>query len=255
MIPFKSIALSFMIIIVSFNTQAGTACGKQEVPPQMYIKASQTALEANRRLNKLNPKVALIARVGTDLRRYGLHYSHIAFVVKDYPGKPGKWTVIHLLNECNTNHSSIYLQGLMNFFLDDLYTYDYQITLPNEVIQEKLYQELQRKTLNRLHDRNYNMIAYPYSSRYQNSNQWVLEVIASVLNTKSPVTRISAQKYLLKTGYKPSVIRIDPLSKIGSALFNAHVRFDDHPLEEQSRGLYSTVSVISVTDYLKRQTK
>ena len=253
MIKIKVMLAGFLLAIASVPINAGTSCTKREVSTILYTHAGQKALEVNQRLNQLNPKVALIARVGSDLRRYGLHYSHVAFVVKNYPGKPGKWTVVHLLNECGTEYSSIYSQGLMNFFLDDLFTLEYQITLLDSATQEQLYQALQPKKLHRLHNKRYNMIAYPFSDKYQNSNQWVLEVIASVLNTKSPVTRGNEQRYLHKTGYKPSVIKIDALSKMGATLFNTHVQFDDHPQQEKRLGHYSTVSVDSVVAYLKLQ--
>ena len=217
----------------------------------VYINASNKALEVQQKLNKLNPEVALIARVGSDLRQYGLHYSHLAFVVKNYPGAPGKWTFIHLLNQCNTPYSAIYKQGLMNFFLDDLYSLDYQITIPNHETQIKLYQALQAKRLHSLHNKQYSMLAYPFSTKYQNSNQWILEVIAKALSPNTISSRKSAQRYLLKTGYKPSIIKIGGLSKIGASLFNKHIQFDDHPIEEQRSNQFSTISVISVVNYLR----
>ena len=232
---------------------AGNACEHTQIKPQLFLNASKKALEMQQQLNRLNPKVALIARVGSDLKQYGLYYSHVGFVVKNYPGKKGKWTIVHLLNQCDLPKSSIYKQGLMNFFMDDLYTFDYQITIPTEATQEKLYQTLVSQQKQSLHNSSYSMIAYPFSTKYQNSNQWVLEVIASSLNPQSTYSRKAAQAYLRKTHYQASIIKIDGFSKLGASLFSSHVRFDDHPLEEQRRNKISTVTVFSVVDYLRKQ--
>lgn len=249
----KALLSGFFLLMVSTVLTAGTSCKQQEVKPLLYVNASKKALEVQKKLNQLNPQVALIARVGADLHQYGLHYSHLAFAVKNYPKAPGKWTIIHLLNECNTSHSSLHKQGLMNFFLDDLYTLDYEITIPNHETQIKLYQALQAKKLHALHNRQYSMLAYPFSTKYQNSNQWILEVTAAALSSTSVTSRSSAQHYLLKTGYKPSLIKINMLSKLGASMFNNHIQFDDHPSQEKRSNQFSTVSVISVVNYLRRQ--
>lgn len=232
---------------------AGNTCEHTKIKPQLFLDASKKALEVQQQLNHLNPKVALIARVGSDLKQYGLYYSHVGFVVKNYPEKKGKWTIVHLLNQCDVPKSSIYKQGLMNFFMDDLYTFDYQITIPTEATQEKLYQALVSQQKQSLHNSSYSMIAYPFSTKYQNSNQWVLEVIASSINPQSTYSRPAAQAYLRKTHYQASIIKIDSFSKLGASLFSSHVRFDDHPLEEQRWNKMSTVTVSSVVAYLRKQ--
>lgn len=246
--------LSGLVLFMTAETGfAGNACEQTHIKPQLYLDAGKKALEVQNQLNHLNPRVALIARAGTNLKHYGQHYSHVGFVVKNYPGKKGKWTIVHLLNQCEVPKSSIYQQGLMNFFMDDLYTFDYQITIPKEAVQEKLYETLVSLQKQSLHNSSYSMITYPFSTKYQNSNQWVLEVIATSMNPQSAHTRQAAQAYLHKTHFKASLIKIDSFSKLGASLFSRHVRFDDHPLEEQRRNTVSTVTVSSVVDYLREQ--
>lgn len=248
---YTTLLAGIILFLVSPLITAGTSCERQDPKPVLYLNVSKKALEVQQRLNQLNPDVALIARVGADLRQYGLHYSHLAFAVKNYPGAAGKWTIIHLLNECNSPYSSLYKQGLMNFFMDDLFTLDYQISIPNQEMQTKLFQALQAKTLHTLHNKQYSMLAYPFSTKYQNSNQWVLEMIAASLSPTPVTSRALAQKYLLKTGYKPSVIKINGLSRLGASMFNRHIQFEDHPLQEKRSNQFTTVTVISVVNYLQ----
>ncbi|STX27928.1 Uncharacterized protein conserved in bacteria [Legionella beliardensis] len=233
--------------------KAGTTCKPIKMTPQLYNQSSYTALSVQKKLTQSDAQVALLARVGTNLEKYGLRYSHVGFVIKDYPGAPGKWTVLHLLNECGTTSSSIYAQGLMNFFMDDLVSMDYQLVIPDLPTQRKLHALLLTDRVKQLHNKRYSLIAYPYSTRYQNSNQWVLEVLASALTNKPSPSRAAVQHYLLKTGYKPTVIKIDPFARLGASMFNSTVSFADHPVREQQTNQFSTVTVVSIVNYLKQQ--
>lgn len=249
----KSLVIGLLLIIISSNALAGTSCEAEKPKPGMYLNASRLALEVNKKLNRVNPRVALLARSGTNLDKYGLHYSHVAFVVRDYPGQTGKWTVLHLLNECGTSRSSIYTQGLMNFFMDNLYRLDYQITLLDTATQDRLYQTILSQEARKMHDQRYNILAYPFSIRYQNSNQWVLEVIGASMNAGSKSSRVAVQHDLLRTGYKPSVIPVGAFSRMGASLASSPVAFDDHPESERRRNRFSTVTVDSVINYLKHR--
>lgn len=233
---------------------AGTSCERITPSPLLYVNASRQALDVQKKLNRLQANVVLIARAGTNLSKYSLRYSHVGFAVKNYPGMPGQWTILHLLNECGTSYSSLYAQGIMNFFMDNLYTQDYQLIEPDFATQSRLLQALSPTKIKQLHNKNYSIIAYPFSNKYQNSNQWVLEVLAASINPEKTPTQHAAQIYLHKTGYKPTVIRVDPLSKLGATLFN-HIAFDDHPGSENRLNQFSAVTVISITNYLKKQGK
>jgi len=246
----RSLIIGLLLVFISPSLLAGTSCAAEKPQPGMYLNASRLALEVNARLNRLQPRVALLARSGTNLDKYGLHYSHIAFVVRDYPGQAGKWTVLHLLNECGTMRSSIYRQGLMNFFMDDLYRYDYQLSIPDTATQERLYQSILSHKADKLHDPHYSMLAYPFSTRYQNSNQWVLEVIAA---SAHPGSRVAVQRDLMRNSYTPSVISLGPLSRMGASLASSPVAFDDHPEVERRRNRFSTVTVDSVVGYLRQR--
>lgn len=245
-----------IICLASFMTSwvnlawAGTGCEASTANPYTVAKASAQALALKKTLDAQDPKVALIARVGSDVTKYGMHYTHIGFAVKDYPGHKGEWTVVHLLNQCGTDTSSIYAQGLLNFFMDDLFTMDYQVTLLKPKLQKKLYQSLTSPLKLTLHNNHYNMLAYPFATKYQNSNQWVLEMITA---THADIdTRDEVQQTLRETGYTPATIEVNGLNKLGAQLFKNHIKFDDHPKNEQSKGLYSVIGVDSVIHYLDR---
>lgn len=241
------------LILFGLTVLVGTGCGKNTSNPAVLAAAGDQAVALKNILDKQNPQVAIISRVGSNMEEYNLHYTHGAFVIRSYPGREGQWTVIHLLNHVGTKMSSLYAQGLLNFFMDDLYNLDFRVTIPTPDLQQKIIAVLNSPLKLQLHNSNYSLIAYPFSTQYQNSNQWLIEVLTTA--TTGFATRASAQEVLQKEGYTPSILKVRTLTQIGAQLFQANVQFDDHPQAEQSAGHYSVVTVESLVAYLKEMGK
>ena len=229
---------------------AGTACTQAPLTPDRLANAARLGAKVFQTLEASSAQVVAIGRVGTDLAKYGLHFSHIGFAVRDDPR--GRWTVIHLLNRCGTDHSSLYDEGLINFFLDDPLVYEAVIAVPGPDAQQALLKALRSSLVWRLHQPRYNTIARPQSPDFQNSNQWLLELTVAALARGAVNSRSEAQQHALMQSYQPDAIRIDRLTRIGGGLFKANLTFTDHPLADRLKGEYSTVTVRSVIRFLHR---
>ena len=235
---------------------AGTPCSDAPPKPTSIQQAFQAAYKTHLRLEQLQPKIALMGRVGQDLSKYGLRYSHIAFIQKDEAS--GQWRTTHLLNACNSNQSALWQEGLANFFLDDLTAYDALLVIPSPAIQEKLQALVSnRDSIKAMHQPLYNMVAYPFSDKYQNSNQWALELFAEALSQQAGInppitTRKQAQQWLKLTNYEPSTLKLSLFTRMGARMFKANVAFDDHPDERRFADLIDTVTVESMANYIKR---
>ena len=235
---------------------AGTPCSDAPPKPASIQQAFQAAYKTHLRLEQLQPKIALMGRVGQDLSKYGLRYSHIAFIQKDEAS--GQWRTTHLLNGCNSNQSALWQEGLANFFLDDLTAYDALLVIPSPAIQEKLQALVSnRDSIKAMHQPLYNMVAYPFSDKYQNSNQWALELFAEALSQQAGInppitTRKQAQQWLKLTNYEPSTLKLSAFTRLGARMFKANVAFDDHPDERRFADLIDTVTVESMANYIKR---
>jgi hypothetical protein len=101
----------------------------------------------------------------------------------------------------------------------------------------------------RLNTRAYNLVSYPWSTRYQQSNQWALETLASAAEP-GIASREQAQAWLKFKGYQPSVLRIGALTRLGARASSANVAFDDHPNEKRFADRIETVTVDSVLVWL-----
>ena len=235
---------------------AGTACSDAPPKPASIQQAFQAAYRTHQRLEILQPRIALIGRVGQDLSKYGLRYSHIAFIQKDEAS--GQWRTTHLLNGCNSNQSALWQEGLANFFLDDLQAYEALLVIPSSAIQEKLQAVVSNQgSIKSMHQPLYNMVAYPFSDKYQNSNQWALELFAMALSQQAGInppvsSRKQAQQWLKLTNYEPSTLKLSALTRLGARMFKANVAFDDHPDARRFADLIDTVTVESMASYIKR---
>lgn len=179
-------------------------------------------------LNSGTQKVAIIARRGQDLEKYGITFSHAAFAVRDKDG----WAVYHNLNVCGTDRSQLYEQGLAEFFADDLIDNEVAVTIPEPWLQDRLVQLLtDERERHRMHEARYSAVAYPYSRKYQNSNGWILETYARAAADTLLNDREDAQYWLRKNQYIPSVLNLGPMIRLGGRMFKANVAFDDHPSE------------------------
>lgn len=231
---------------------AGQGCADTALSANTLITAMDTAQRISAILDELPVNVVVLGRMGQDLSEYHLRYSHAGFAYRERAGAP--WRIAHLLNECGTAQSDLWYEGLGNFFLDDLFRFDTLLLIPPEPIADALLTRIQQpKTLRSLFDPHYNMIAFPFSTRYQNSNAWVLETIVSAQAKDTPIgNREQAQAWLKTAGYQPSELRISALTRLGGRLFKANVAFDDHPDELRYAGRINAVTVDSLLDFLTR---
>lgn len=230
---------------------AGRTCQAVTPDPATVQKSLRLALRTRDALEASGAQIALVGRVGRDMSKHGLRYSHMAFALRDHP--KGRWYLTHMLNQCGTGESSLYDEGLGNFFLDDVFEFEALIVTPSPAIQARLLAVAATLLPLQLHQKSYSLIAHPYATRHQNSNQWVLEQIAAAMAMPGEVTgRPQAQRVLHEMGYAGSDIRIAPFERIGARLFAANVHFNDHSNDEMQSGRYHVVTVESVVRFMQK---
>lgn len=239
-----------ILLSISFNAVAGRSCEDAAQSSETVSLAINKAVEIDEILNNTNAKVVLIARVGQDLSNYNLKYSHVAFALKRSENK--SWELFHKLNSCGTANSNLYKEGLANFFLDGMFKYDAKIFVPSNQLQDKLYDLLvsHPDSITTLHESKYNMLAWPFSIKYQNSNQWILEVLAKSLTDNNIDNRQEAQQWLKNNHYIPTTLKIGTMKRLGARIFKANIAFDDQPFNERMSGNIDTITVDSVYDFI-----
>jgi hypothetical protein len=243
--------------VVSTAAHAGRSCEPQKPTVATVTQGLQLAQRAHEALEAAHARdgtrVVFLARAGQDLRKYDQHYSHmaIAWRTATAQGHPA-WRVLHKLNTCGSAESAIYRQGLGEFFLDDLWRYEAAWSVPAPQVQARLVTLLaQEGAALRMHHKGYSMVSYPWSTRYQQSNQWVLETLA-LASDPAVNSRERAQAWLQLQGYEPAVLKLGPLTRMGARATAANVAFDDHPDAKRFADRIETVTVDSVFAWLQR---
>ncbi|MBO9768975.1 MULTISPECIES: DUF2145 domain-containing protein [Xanthomonas] len=254
----KAIALLVLATLPLSATATTPRCVPRYPTPQATAAMFDMATSTAQALDALpDAKVVLLARGGQDLSRYGLKHSHLAFAVRD---DDGIWRVRHLLNRCKSDASQLYVEGLSNFVGESAVSHDLRVGVLTPAIQQRLRALLSDsgELAHRLHETRYSMVAYPFSTDYQNSNQWVLEVLAAALaaDAQPPTVigdRRASQAWLQAARYHPSILHLDLKQRVGARFVAANATTTDHPVGERVSGNHSVVTVESVFNFLHQR--
>ncbi len=248
-------------VILALNAAVATAgqnCEARRPTVESLARDLELAASVAEQLDAMaereGTRVALIARAGQNLSEYGLRWSHLGFAYRDAEALEGRgaWRVVHKLNHCGSDRSAIYRQGLAEFFGDGLYLHEAGVQPFSPALQAKLLPLLKDdRRLAMLHEPRYNMLAYPWSGPYQQSNQWALETLAMLVEPNIR-TRQQARAWLRALDYRPQTIYVSALKRLGARVATAHISFDDHPFDQRLAGRIETVTVESIFAWLPR---
>jgi hypothetical protein len=243
-------AVFLALCLFSGAANAGRSCEQRPISALTIARAMTLAERASVQLDRSGASVAILARAGQDLDEYGLRYSHLGFAYRETANAP--WRVVHKLNQCGSARASLYRQGLAEFFLDDLWRDEAAFVVLTPEAQALLLPVLvDNARIAQLDTPAYNMVAYPWSQRYQQSNQWAIETLA-MTEGADVETRTQAQAWLRLKGYEPTTLHLSAFRRLGAEMFTANVAFDDHPFEKRFSDRIETVTVDSVFRWLAR---
>lgn len=177
--------------------------------------------------------MALIARAGLDLSRFGIRYSHAGIALK---AGDGPWAVRQLYYACEESRSRLFDEGVAGFLMgmdDPRRGHITVIHLPEPHASRLREAALDTPRALALLNADYSANAYPFSTRYQNCNQWVAELLAAAWAADGTVrTRVEAQAWLQAQGYAPTSVTLDArwLLLAGAVVPLLHLR--DHPSDD-----------------------
>lgn len=238
------------VLLVCSAAQAGQDCQQKVLAPEALREAALSAQALRAELERQAQPLAIVARVGQDLRARGLVYSHAGLVVRDHP--QGRWTVLHLLNECGSESGSLNLEGLVNFFADQPFAYQAKVIWLAPDYETRLLARLHDGTTQAVFEPRYSVIARVDSRRRQNSTGWLLEMLVAGMRS-GKVDRRVAQLELAARDYQSDVVKISYGKRLVGGLFQANADFLDHPLSARLSGDYQVSTVRSIFRFLQQQ--
>jgi hypothetical protein len=181
-------------------------------------------------------EVALVSRSGLDLERFGVRYSHAGLSLRE--GELGPWSIRQLYYACEEGRPRVFDQGLAGFVAgtDDIATGFLSIVLlPPQAGAAVQAAARDNARAVRLLGAQYSANAYAYSVRYQNCNQWLMELLATAWGQlpQNPVLRETAQAWLWQAGYRPAGVSLDSHLWMAAAHVVPWINLDDHPEEDR----------------------
>jgi len=251
--------LAALALSASAGAWAGipTLCERSaKISAEDQDRVLRFAAVAKDELARSGKRVALVARAGLDLSRFHLLYSHAGIALKD--GADGPWAVRQLYYACDESRPRLFDQGMAGFALGAeapasghialLFLPDDDSALLEQAARDK------RLALALLAGQ-YSANAYAFSTRYQNCNQWVAELLASAWGRLDgqAAPRAQAQAWLREQGYAAGPVRVPSHWMIFAGQFVPLLHVDDHPVDD-IYALALRVSVpASIEDFVRRR--
>jgi hypothetical protein len=205
-------------------------------------------------LEQSGQRVALIARSGLDLARFGVRYSHAGFTLKGSAETP--WAVRQLYFACEEGLPRLFDQGMLAFVLgmnEPTLGYVSVVLLPPEDAAELERRALDNRQALSLLAPRYSANAFPFSAQYQNCNQWVLELLASARAGLDDGVdqRQRAQSWLKAQGYEPTVFDVGWRPLMWAPLVVPWLHDDDHPAEDLALKRYRVSMPASIEAFVQ----
>jgi len=210
-------------------------------------------------LERSGASVALIARSGLDLSRFGQRYSHAGVSLRAGPESP--WAVRQLYFDCDERRPRLFDQGMSAFVLggdEPTLGYVSVLLLPPAPAAALQRTALDNRQALALLGKDYSANAYPFSQRYQNCNQWVAELLAIAWGPGhetdgAPGERERAQAWLGDQGFEPTVFDVGWRALMWAGHFIPWVHGDDHPVEDTGRQIYRVSMPASIEAFVRRK--
>ncbi len=199
-------------------------------------RALRFAAAVEAELDATGDRAAIVSRSGLDLSRFDIRHSHAAVAWRD---DDGTWSARQLYLACDEHRPRLYDQGLPGFAMgiDDPHLgYIAIVRLGGAEAEALRADALDTPRALDLVSPSYSADAYPFSTRHQNCNQWVVELLATDWGDLADGTdlRERAQAWLRAADYRPTEVDVRSPTVMLAGLFMPVLSLEDHPLGDRA---------------------
>jgi hypothetical protein len=198
--------------------------------------------------------LALVSRSGLDLSRFNTRYSHSGISMKASSNTP--WSIRQLYYACDEGKPKIFDQGMAGFVMgtdSPALGYISVVLLPEEAEKQLEVAALKNASALALLNAKYSANAYPFSQKYQNCNQWVIELLATAIGalSASDNPRLQAQSWLKANGYLPTLMEVGSRFLMAVGAFVSFIQSDDHPESDLEMQRYQVSMPASIEAFAR----
>lgn len=258
----QRLSAAALLCVAALGCQAGSLqlCSKPAEPSAAeQDRLIRFAAVIKTELQNSGQDLALVARSGLDLARFGLRYSHAGLSLKDSTNAP--WSVRQLYYDCEAQKPRLYDEGLSGFLLgthDPAIGYASIVILPAEAAEPLARAGLDDARARALLGEHYSANAYPWSLQYQNCNQWLLELLSNAWGgapaaETASTPRQQAQQWLHAQGYKPHAVDVGWRALMWVSHLIPWLHSDDHPAEDLAAKRYQVSLPDSIEAFVRER--
>lgn len=238
--PALRLALLLPLLLVTAGEASASStrfCDRsQELSAAEQSRLLRFAAVLRDELAASDDSVALVSRSGLDLSRFNIRYSHAALA---WRSEQGLWSARQLYYACDEGRPRIYDQGLAGFAMgtdDPALGYLSIVRLPPQAVLALRPALLDTPRALHLLAAQYSANAYAYSLRYQNCNQWLMEMLAAGWGdlADGEDLRQRAQAWLRDAGYAPQPVEVGSRFWMLASYFVPLLHLNDHPDEDRA---------------------
>lgn len=197
-------------------------------------EAAAFSKQVERDLAAKGARVAMVFRAGRmrDQLPEGIAYTHGAFwVYRDIKTADGRtvkgYAVYNLYAGDGKNWSKIESRLVQDYPLDftrGSTVNDMAVIIPSPEMQRRILAVIDSPTYAKVHNPNYSLVANPWKRKYQNCNNFMLNVIGAAIWQTDDPNKITAN---LKAHYKPTVVKTNAIMRTFGPIADQRLRTDD----------------------------
>ena len=226
----SGLLITVLALAQGFSSNSASPSQVTHFKPEQ-ISAFSTKVE--RALSGTGARVAIVARMGRPLSELpeGMHFTHVAFAVAeektDASGKKSTGYVMQNLYQLDDHpDQSELVQDVPVDFFKGVVTLESGVIIPSPDLQAKLLKVIASPTYAQLHQREYSLIANPYTLGRQNCTEFVLDVVNAAMYQTSDIHLIKAKE---KAQFVAQPVNVSAFKLLLGAMFKAEIFISDHP--------------------------
>ena len=216
----------------SGTARAASAPGSGAAPALLAPEeALAFAEQVQERLAREGARVALVFRTGRPRERLpeGIAYTHGALwvyqAVRTPEGDVVPGYTVHNLYHHETERRRSYLhQDWPLDFVAPSAVDDVGVIVPTLELQRRVHELLGSPAYGALHQSDYSLISNPHDARYQNCNEFLLDVLTAALYDTTDRERL---KEIQRQHFEPAELRVNPFARLLGPVFDERVRLGD----------------------------
>jgi len=120
---------------------------------------------------------------------------------------------------------------------------DVAVIIPSPEMQRRMLEVIDSPVYEKLHNPAYSLVANPWASRFQNCNNFMLDVVGAAAWDTTDPARITAD---LKAHYQPTIVKAGPLMRLFGPIADSRLRTDDQ------RGPIRTATYESMSAFMDK---